>query len=124
MAIEGLEICIFNREYAYDDILNMMNRSESIEIGATVSETGNGFFAQTLEANDFTNYVESSRLLRLFPLELEVAIGVIVIGNSELPSLISIKFKEASGVYRILKVTILLLFIDRLNQNTIITVHS
>jgi hypothetical protein len=32
-----------------------------------------------------------------------VVVGAVLVGNAELPSLISIKFKRASGVYRILK---------------------
>lgn len=52
-------------------------------------------------------YLSTSRILRLFPLSFDLGVGAIMVGNKQIPSLLTLKFDSGKGLYGVCEVCIL-----------------
>lgn len=87
--LEGLEVFMYNRSFAYDNIEQMLsdqakNRSETTKFSTT--KTG------PAESTSL------SYLLRLMPIRVQVKKGTVILGNSTTPSIFVASYKSAYGI--------------------------
>lgn len=102
LKLEGLEVYMYNRTFAYDQIVELLNRetqqrnnnyTNEKETTSVSSESVSEHETQAAQAVKWLN-----RLLRWLPLSLIVKKGVMVLGNHMCPSLLVATFKQASGI--------------------------
>ena len=101
-SLEGFECFIYNNAPAYDrmkDVLGLSTTDDtSVEQEKVTDVRG------TLDPESQTPvHVDTSLMERLMPFQLEVTTGAVMIGNTELKSMIVATASEASGTYSITK---------------------
>ncbi|KAI5956449.1 CSF1 [Candida jiufengensis] len=93
IVVDGLEIFMYNRTAAYDDILNNLKNYQNHH--QNVSTTTN------IDAP--TRSRSLMLLLQILPIELRVKKGAVVIGNITTPSILVASYKAANGLIDIAK---------------------
>ena len=87
--LEGLEVFMYNRSFAYDNIEQMLN-----EKAKNPSETTKFTTAKTGPAES----TSLSYLLRLMPIRVQIKKGTLILGNSTTPSIFVASYKSAFGI--------------------------
>ncbi|KAI5964047.1 CSF1 [Candida pseudojiufengensis] len=95
IVVDGLEIFMYNRTAAYDDIISSLNKSnekEEVDLESTKSPPAAERRSRSLML-----------LLQILPIELKVKKGAIVIGNITTPTILVASYKVGSGLIDIAK---------------------
>lgn len=114
--IEGLEIFIHNRSFAYNQILETLNDLQDKKEGES-SETTSNEELKPEEVNSPSTSEESTEkaktidrknytlrfLLKMLPIRMRIKRGAIVMGNFQTPSIVVLSYKSAQGVIDITK---------------------
>lgn len=112
-SVEGLEWFFYNNAPAYDkmkDILGLstMETNNASTAGATIDENDDEKkltdIRGTLDPESQTPInVDNSLMERLMPIQFECTTGAVMIGNTEIKSMLVWKVSQASGIYSLTK---------------------
>jgi hypothetical protein len=107
--MEGLEWFFYNNAPAYNrmkDILGLQTHTSSTEPNSPTQEN----FVEMAKVpptvdpeNQSPNAADLSLMERLLPLQFECTTGAVMIGNTELKSMLVMKTAQATGIYNIVK---------------------
>lgn len=92
--LEGLEVFMYNRTFAYDNIESMLNRTKNDPSGIT-----------EIKSTDYDPPDSSAiaYLLKLMPINVRIKKGTLILGNSTTPSIFVASYKTAYGIIDIHK---------------------
>ena len=79
--LDGLECFVYNRTSAYDQLLNLFAQDDGAE-------------SQQQDVKQSTKHNKD-----IWPMEVVGTIGSIIVGNPDLPSIMTLSYKELFGVY-------------------------
>ncbi|CUM64795.1 uncharacterized protein PRCAT00002407001 [Priceomyces carsonii] len=130
LMIEGLEIFMYNRRTGYDNIINILNEEElkdsssKMSGSSSFSDSNSSLRSRTsnLSSNEkssppsfekplhkegekchkMTNYTLKF-LLKVFPINVRIKKGAIVVGNSTTPSILVMSYKSADSIFDVSK---------------------
>lgn len=128
LTIDGLEVFMYNRTMAYDNMVDILNENakenssftsgrDSNEKDSKVRFHQSGNQSESMSSNSikdsdsFTNIVETtsipdstlSFLLKIFPVRVRVRKGAYVMGNSTTPSILVASYKSANAIVDVTK---------------------
>ncbi|EMG46290.1 hypothetical protein G210_3473 [Candida maltosa Xu316] len=129
LAMEGLEVFIYNRTFAYDNIIDILEKNNDLSSGEEKTDQDSSSFSEELKTGNlrFTNESKRTKssaddesrsssdtnidgesrslffLLQVLPIGIRIKRGAVVIGNSTTPSIMVASFKVAGGTIDVAK---------------------
>lgn len=98
--MEGLEYFVYNNTPAYNKIKDVLGISTSTSLEQELPSKIRG----RLDPESQTPiHVDNSLMERLMPIQFECTTGAVMIGNTELKSMLVLKVSKADGIYSITK---------------------
>lgn len=100
LLMDGLEVFMYNRTAAYDNILEQLKKHDSgpVNVESTVSEPDN----KSMSLSTAVQVKSTSRSFRMFlallPLRMRIKRGVFVLGNATTPSILVASCKVGAAV--------------------------
>jgi hypothetical protein len=99
-SVEGLEYFIYNNTPAYDKMKDVLGLSTTTSVEQEKPSEIRG----TLDPESQTPiHVDNSLMERLMPFQFECITGAVMIGNTELKSMLVWQVSKADGIYSITK---------------------
>lgn len=127
LVIEGLEVFIYNRTVAYDNIMDMLQKNNDVSSSEEKTDQESSLYSDDIKNGNlrFRNKKRTSNtsssdeglnndqtakdslslffLLQVLPIAVKIKRGAIVIGNVSTPSILVASYKAASGTIDVAK---------------------
>lgn len=102
--MEGLEYFVYNNTPAYEKMKDALGLSSAASTTSSEETSSSAGIRGTLDPESQTPiHVDNSLMERLMPFQFECTTGAIMIGNTELKSMLVWQVSKADGIYSITK---------------------